>query len=214
MRAAGRINRRKNKVAIKRRSKRKAARFSPKQQAALHRAGKSISMSNENPELDQLREDITNQNHGTDVGFTPFCEAMDNAAMVALNLSEIFEEVFEGEAAQSMSDLSDYAVGVSEEIEGLDELDEADEAKVNDILEQVVKGLRFHEAMGAPSLLEACEFHVHKLEEGNGDFEDVDGIFEDDDDDTEISDEDLEDINADLDLDDDGDQGNADLDEV
>ncbi len=179
-RAAGRISRRKNKVAIKRRAKRKNTRFSAKQQSALHRAGKAIKMSDELPDLDQLREEITGEGTGAITeSLSVYGEAALNASLVSLYLSEIFEEVFEEEAGEAMSELSDYAGELSEELDQHDTLDDAMEAKLNSVLEQVLKGLRFHEAMDAPSLLEACEYHAHKLEESDDDGDDLDEMYAD-----------------------------------
>jgi hypothetical protein len=106
--------------------------------------------------------------------YSPFFEAAANVESIAMRYAEIFDLVEEREAANVMRDLREHAKNLAEEFDGVAELDEDQTGRLRDVLSQITKGIRFHDAMGQPSLSEACEYHIYRLEESGDEDTDTD----------------------------------------
>lgn len=160
----------------------------------LHKMGRRIVMSADSA-LANLREELSQSNVGSQGNSNAFDDAAFNAGLLALHLGEMFEAYGDTRSAQVMFDASDVGADLSEAFEALGEdateLDEAQEAKLQALLQSVVKGLRIYEAMGSPSFAEIAA-HVA---EGNGDDdeEDDDEGEDDEDDDSDEDDDDGDD---------------------
>lgn len=130
-----------------------------------------VRESEEEISLDQLREDINGSVAATSSDMNPFCEAALNAGMLAMHYGEMFEALGDEETAERLFAQSDIAADLANQFASLgedDELDQDSENRLSSVLEHVTKGMRFHEALGCPTLvklIEAVEICGDELQE-------------------------------------------------
>lgn len=145
----------------------------------------------------------------------PYSDAACYVEEISVRLSEIFDLAEEQESARVMADLSEHAASLAEDLIDVAEgdLSEDHEARLKDLLTMVTKGIRFYEAMGEPTLAEACAYAEYRgtlSEDAGDDAGDDAGLSEVDDEDESVTeDDDLEEVDGD-----DGDPGNGELAEV
>jgi len=89
-------------------------------------------------------------------------------------LGEVFESVGEGEAAETLFELSDNAADLSERLSAVTEesLQGRNKQELEHLVTTVANGLRIYEDIGSPSLWEAVQYEVSEenIEEASGVF--------------------------------------------
>lgn len=176
---AAKIYRKKFKRKIKRGMTKKLRRFGRKGLEKLHKMGKRIVQKSWADQIANIQEELDAEAVTKDadiieeevIEYAPIVEAMYNAAETAMYLGEIFDAMGD-DAGQVLLTLSDKAVDLGEAIEANEgDPTEDQEAKVETVLNAVIKALAEHEERGAPSLSEAIG--ITMVAEGLGTWDDL-----------------------------------------
>ena len=117
-------------------------------------------------DLEGLREDVNSMAGGlVDSGedMASYEETALNASYLCALLAEVFDVVGEGQTAETLFQVSESGTSFSDDMEGFtteDELSEEQTIALNELITAAVKGLRFWEGLGAPSLDEAIDMRM------------------------------------------------------
>lgn len=145
-----------NKRKIAKRRKKALAKFGKKGLERLHKQHKRVMVAGID-RLSTLREELA-ENIETTVPE----QVATNAGWLAMLLGEVFESVGEGEAAETLFELSDNAADLSERLSAVTEesLQGRNKQELEHLVTTVANGLRIYEDIGSPSLWEAVQYEV------------------------------------------------------
>lgn len=145
-----------NKRKIAKRRKKALAKFGKKGLARLHKQHKRVMVAGID-RLSTLRESLEENIETT----LPEQVAI-NAGWLAVLLGEVFESVGEGEAAETLFELSDNAADLSDRLSAVTEesLTGRNAQELEHVVTTVATALKIYEDIGSPSLWEAVQYGI------------------------------------------------------